>query len=291
MWRARIFRALPRILTDYPGKQFLYLTLTAKNCEVNQLAATLTDMNESWQRLSERKQFPALGWLRAVEVTPVFDIYYGGEYLGRHGKTWAEKWIEGQKKGDRSFDESKMKLEYTTEAHPHFHALLMVNSGYFTKYYVSHENWVKLWRESLRVDYDPIVHINRVKLCQQSSADIGESTSNESGTVVKPIDEGLAKAIRYTLKYSCKPDDVLSLTPTDSQVNKEYQNWLLGITTQMHKRRMVLPGGIFKKYISESDPTGLIVDEQAPDASEAVQVGSKVIYVWRDELTDYLLTA
>lgn len=296
MWRSRIFRAIPRILTDYPGKQFLYLTLTARNCKLDKLGAMLTHMNESWQRLSQRKQFPALGSLRSVEVTPAFDVYYGDEYLGRHGKTWVEKWVTTQKKGSRSFDESEMKLEYTDEAHPHFHALLMVNANYFTKEYLSHENWVKMWGESLRVDYPPIVHINRVRLGNHSSADTSESADN-SNAVVKPIDEGLAKAIRYTLKYSCKPDDFLSPDTSVSQDNREsqidegYAEWLLGITKQLHKRRGVIPGGIFKKYISEADPTNLIVDEEAPDTGEVKDVRTEAIYVWRDELTNYLLTA
>lgn len=297
MWRSRIFRALPRIMTDYSGKQFLYLTLTAKNCEVNELGATLTHLNESWQRFSQLKQFPGLGWLRAVEVTPVFDIYYDDEYLGRHGKTWVDKWANGRKKGSKSFDESKIRLDYTTEAHPHFHALLMVNANYFTKGYISHENWLRMWRESLRVDYDPIIHINRVKLSKPSSADTGESKHDESGTIIRPIDEGLAKAIRYTLKYSCKPDNFLSPDTSvsegdkDCQVDENYQQWIMAITDQMHKRRTVLPGGVFRKYISESDPANLIVDEEALDTGEPKEVNAKAIYVWRDELTDYLLTA
>lgn len=291
MWRSRIFRAMPRILADYPGKGFVYLTLTAKNCDLEELGATLTHMNESWQRLSQRKQFPALGVLRAVEVTPVFDIYYDDEYLGRHGKTWVDKWIKARKKARKSFDNSKMRLEYTNEAHPHFHALLMVNPSYFKKYYISHKNWVKLWRESLRVDYDPIVHVNKVEPREQASTDTSESTSDKSDVIVKPMDEGLVKAIRYTLKYSCKSDEFISPDTSVSHPNREYQHWLLGITKQLDKRRTVTLSGVFKNYISEVDPTNLVVDEEALDTGEPKEVNAKAIYVWRDELTDYLLTA
>lgn len=249
MWRAKTFRALRRVVADYPGKRFIYLTLTVENCDVDALGATLTHMNESWQRLSQRKGFPALGWLRSVEVTRS-DI--------------------GQ-------------------AHPHFHALLMVNSNYFTKGYISQKDWREMWRESLRVKYDPWVNVKTVKPHKRSKTVTSELETSSEQPEVKPIDEGLVTAIRYTLKYSTKPDDYLFTDTSVTQDIEDYKQWLIDITEQLHKRRAIALGGVFKKYMSEEDPRNLIKDEGNADTSETKEDDPRVTYVWRDEVTNYLL--
>lgn len=249
MWRARIFRAMRRIIPDYPGKRFIYLTLTVKNCELDKLGETLTHMNESWQRLVKRKEFPAIGWLRSVEVT-----------RGKDGS-----------------------------AHPHFHALLMVNTGYFTKYYLSQKRWRELWAESLRVEYDPQVDIKVVKPLKQSNTDTSESSDIDNQDSIQKMDEGIVAAIRYTVKYSTKPDEWLNTDTSVTELDKESQHWLLGITEQLHKRRSMAVGGIFKKYIAEEDPRNLIKDDTAA-ASDTQEEDPRVTYVWRDEVTNYLIS-
>lgn len=122
-WRARFITAIPKIIESYPKAEFLLLTLTQKNCELTDLKATLQHMNKAWERLSKRKQFPAIGWVKSVEVT-----------RSVHGT-----------------------------AHPHFHVVLMVKPSYFKKGYLSQATWTDLWMKSLRVDYTPIVDVRRVK--------------------------------------------------------------------------------------------------------------------------------
>ena len=253
MWRAKTFRALRRIITDYPRKRFIYLTLTVRNCEVDQLGATLTWMNKSWERLTHCKDFPALGWLRATEVT-----------RGQDGS-----------------------------AHPHFHVLMMVNPSYFSKYYVTQQEWRELWRRSLRVEYDPQVDIKVVKPVKTKLAEVSEPLVDSSELPeIKPMDEGLVAAIRYTLKYSTKPDEFLFLTGSSmSDDIEKYQAWLIEITSQMHKRKSIALGGIFKKYMSENDPKNLIVDEEKVEDSETQDEDPRVTYVWRDEVTQYLMSA
>ena len=122
--KARAFRALPGILKDYPTARFLFLTLTVKNCEITKLRETLTHMNKSWQRFSQLKKFPAIGYLRTTEVT-----------RGRDN----------------------------ISAHPHFHALLMVRASFFTTGYIKQRDWVAMWQKSLRVDYKPILDVQALK--------------------------------------------------------------------------------------------------------------------------------
>lgn len=123
MWRAKAFKALPRLMEEYPKSRFIFLTLTVKNCQLSELRETLTWMNKSWTLLTKRKEWPAQGWIRSVEVT-------------------------------RSHDDS---------AHPHFHCLLMVRPSYFTTGYLSQKRWSEIWQACLKVDYTPVVHIQVVK--------------------------------------------------------------------------------------------------------------------------------
>lgn len=123
MWRARFFKALPKILEDNPKTRFVFLTLTVRNCELVELRNTLTKMNYAWKLLTKRKEFPATGFVKTVEVT---------------------RGIDGT-------------------AHPHFHAILAVKPSYFTHGYLSQAKWSELWRQCLDVDYVPIVNVQAIK--------------------------------------------------------------------------------------------------------------------------------
>jgi plasmid rolling circle replication initiator protein Rep len=123
MWRARFFKALPEIQAKYPTGRWIFVTLTVKNCELANLRATLTWMNGAWKKLTERKIFPALGFVKSVEVT-----------RGADGT-----------------------------AHPHFHCLMFVPAGYFKRGYISQANWATLWESCLKADYTPRVDVRAVK--------------------------------------------------------------------------------------------------------------------------------
>lgn len=124
MWRARAFNVLPKVMEDHPKYRFIFLTLTVRNCELLSLKSTIGEMNKAFSRLTKRAQWPAVGWIKSLEVT-------------------------------RGVDDT---------AHPHFHCLLMVKPGYFSgKNYVNQEQWTTLWQETLRINYKPMVHVQAVK--------------------------------------------------------------------------------------------------------------------------------
>lgn len=127
MWKAKAYKVLPRIVDDYPKHRWLFVTLTVRNCPIEDLKASLVWMNKAFKRLTELKAYPAIGWLKSVEVT-----------RGKDGS-----------------------------AHPHFHCLLMVRPGYFGKNYIKQSEWVEMWRRSLRIDYNPILDVQAVKKGQQ----------------------------------------------------------------------------------------------------------------------------
>ena len=122
-WKAKAYRILPQVVETFPKYRWLFLTLTIKNCAIGELRDTLQQMNKSWQRMVQRKKFPAIGWVRSTEVT-----------RGKDGS-----------------------------AHPHFHALLLVKPSYFGKYYMKQGEWVAMWRSCMRLDYNPILDIRPVR--------------------------------------------------------------------------------------------------------------------------------
>jgi plasmid rolling circle replication initiator protein Rep len=125
MWRAKTFKVMPQILEDYPKAKFIFLTLTVRNCAVEDLRETINNMNKAWNRFTNRRNFPAIGFIKALEVT-------------------------------RSFQDDT--------AHPHFHCLLMVKPSYFTgNYYINQNQWTEMWKECLQINYTPIIHVESVK--------------------------------------------------------------------------------------------------------------------------------
>lgn len=124
MWRARFFEAMPKIVAANPTAKFVFLTLTVRNCPINELRSTVTQMTKAWKRLTLRKEWPAIGFVKALEVTKGTDDL----------------------------------------AHPHFHCILMVQPGYFTgKYYLSQAKWTELWKSCLRIEYTPVVDVRKVR--------------------------------------------------------------------------------------------------------------------------------
>jgi len=215
MWQARFYQALPKIVADYPSSRWLFLTLTVRNCAIDDLGETLTAMNSAFQRLKDRKEFaPVQGWIRATEVT-----------RGKDGS-----------------------------AHPHFHCLLMVPPSWFTRDYVKQARWVELWRDCLRVNYEPNIDVRAVK--------------TKTGEVVASVAEQLQSAVAETLKYSVKPEDMAN----DPE-------WFLELTRQLHKRRFISTGGALKNVLQLDRETNedLVI---ADDVGDGTDDGKRTAFVW-----------
>lgn len=110
---------------------YIFVTLTVKNVQGEQLGASLDDLMQGWQRLiqSKRVKTAVKGFYRGLEVTHNVD--------------------------------PKSK-EYDT-FHPHFHCIFAVNTSYFKKSdYLTHAEWTSLWERAMRLDYTPIVDVRKV---------------------------------------------------------------------------------------------------------------------------------
>lgn len=109
------------------GYQFLFLTLTMRNCSGSELSDGLTRILLSFNRLMKYKdvQKSVKGYYRGCEVT--------------HNVR-------------------------TDEYHPHLHVILAVKPAYFNgQTYINHDKWVSLWQRALQVEYTPVVDIRRCK--------------------------------------------------------------------------------------------------------------------------------
>jgi plasmid rolling circle replication initiator protein Rep len=189
MWKAKAYKVLPKIVEAYPAHRWLFVTLTQRNVPITDLKATLTQMNKGFGRMVKLKKFPGIGWLRSTEITK-----------GRDGN-----------------------------AHPHFHCLVLVPSSYFGRNYLKKGEWIEMWRNSMRLDYSPIMDVQSVK---------------QGKTPMELVPE--------LLKYCTKESDMV----TD-------RSWFLELTRQMVKMRCIATGGILKEYLKdlESDPEDLIGED------------------------------
>ena len=209
---AKFYERLPAVAAAYPKAQWLFLTLTVRNPEMTDLRSTLASMNAAWQRMIQRQGWPAKGFIRTTEVTK-----------GKDGNP-----------------------------HPHFHALLLVDPGYFAGHsYISQAKWAEMWRDALRADYTPVVHVAKVK-AKSDKAKAAEASGDRTAA--------LSAAVAETLKYSIKPEDML----TDGA-------FLFGITKQLAKLRFLATGGVLKGWLKETASNAEMVetgleDEEGKDA-------------------------
>jgi len=209
MWVARFFQVLPAIYAAHPTMRYVLLTLTVQNCPVSELRSTVQVMSKAWKRLSERKAFSALGFVRSLEVTKETDTY--------------------DKKTKKLIHQARPNY-----CHPHFHIILALPASYFGGNYLSTAKWAALWQDALRSDYTPIVDVRLVKPKLRQKDDLkGVSDSQTDSTI-----SSLQAAILETIKYTVKPSDMV-----------QDREWSLALVDQLHKIRAVALGGIFKEFL------------------------------------------
>ena len=168
-WRRslKMFSHMSRVMDWLEGKgyQFLFLTLTVRNCDGESFVNAVTDILSGWKCMTGRVPFRGyrgkspvvLGSARFLETT----VHYssaGGSY------------------------------------HPHLHIILAVKPDYFKNHYISQASWVQYWRKAMGLDYDPIVHIEKIKPDKDGS---------------------YGKAVAEVSKYPYKASDWFRLQGTD----------------------------------------------------------------------------
>jgi plasmid rolling circle replication initiator protein Rep len=120
MWQARMFEALP----EFSNFRWLLLTLTVKNCDLENLKETIKAMQQAWSRLRKRKMFASavVGYVKSLEIT----------------------------------------RSETGQAHPHFHVMLLVKPSYFKHNYIKKADWSSEWQDCMKLDYEPVCDIRAI---------------------------------------------------------------------------------------------------------------------------------
>ena len=129
-WRRRFFEGLPKFHEDFPTHKAVFLTLTVRNCGVDDLRETINEMHRGWHRMTRLSFFPSKFWFRRTEVT--------------------------HKSPQNPFGMGQV-------FHPHIHSVLFVPAGYFSHGYVKQTEWRSQWMDAMRLDYAPEVDVRRAK--------------------------------------------------------------------------------------------------------------------------------
>lgn len=278
-WRAKFLEMLPEVQEQFSSThKWLFLTLTIRNCDVDDLKTTIKHLNGAFKRLSMRSKFPMIGSVKSVEVTRTWDCYdsFTGSYLGRHGT----KWVYQQQQQNNT----AIRLEPTNEVHPHLHVVGLVKPSYFSHGYIKHSEWVQMWRKCLKVDYDPIVNIKMVK-CRKNQQII--PTPQEFSDNNNTDKTGMIKAICETLKYTVKEVDLIGKGCNDEQANSI---WLKKITEQLYKTRKTEYRGVLKdigKQLEEAyQDNDLINVNEEKELDNTVT--KEVVFTWKDAIHRYV---
>lgn len=173
-WRKSILLQyqLKQIIIELKKQQnveFVFLTLTSNNVDGKDLSKNLDSMYKAFNKFFKYKKLDnmSVGYIRTLEVTR---------------------------------NTNKNSKDYNTY-HAHFHVLIAVKPSYFKdKTYLRQSDFVNLWKKALKVNYSPIVHIEKVK--------------------PKSKKQGLMSAVLEVAKYSVKDTDYICSTDeeTDSVV-------------------------------------------------------------------------
>jgi plasmid rolling circle replication initiator protein Rep len=206
---------------EFKDVQFVFLTMTVKNCSGKELPETLDRILSAWNVLTRTEREPFrksfLGTLRSVEIT-----------YNREAGTY----------------------------HPHIHALVAVSPGYFKKSnpdYISHETLRDIWTDAMnragrtavtdatireldrgtfgaRLDLGPVVRTD-IKTVREKYPPIDYAPQVR----IEKIKNSTGKAVAELAKYCVKPADYIDL-PEVVEV----------LDPALRHRRMIAYGGIFQ---------------------------------------------
>lgn len=227
---------------------WLFLTLTVKNTDAESLSETISAMFKAWNRLVGYKAFKTSvkGYFRALEVTRNRD------------------------------PESESFGTY----HPHFHVLLCVAPSYFTRNYIKQSEWTSLWQKAMRLDYTPIVHIQRVKPKEKL-----DDLPIYEEDLKKAIKE--QKAILEVSKYPVKDTDVIQ----GNTVTRENVETVLALDNALAYKRLIGYGGLLKQVHKE-------LDFEDPEEGDLINISEEdeisngafdVIARWHVGLKNYVI--
>jgi plasmid rolling circle replication initiator protein Rep len=236
-----------KLIVEEANRQYhcawLFLTLTVRNVEGDLLRETISDMMKGWNRLFGYKKVKTsvLGYFRALEIT---------------------------------------KNHEENTYHPHFHVLIPVKRNYFGKNYISQKEWTSLWKKAMKLDYTPIVHIQRVKGKAKIDAEQIESEVREA------MEE--QKAVLEISKYPVKDSDILR----GNKVTEDNLDTVYYLDDALSARRLIGYGGILKEIhkelnLGDAEDGDLVKIEEEDD--EVANAAFEVMAYWHPGIKNYII--
>lgn len=225
-------KVIEKSIQNYPSSRFIFLTLTLKNVKGDKLRETVQNINRAFSKIMRRKIFDSLvvGYLRATEVT-----------VNRDDMTY----------------------------HPHLHVLLQVQSSYFKgNNYISQKKWKNLWKETLNLDYEPMVNVQAIK-------------PNSKG------DSSIDSALKEVSKYQTKPTTYLSSKKyEDVQIIKTLRTELKGLRMLSYGKQLKDIKSELFPHDGEGENEDLINVE---DKTEALNDAQKIAVKFDSQLMNYVI--
>lgn len=186
-WRRsyKIFGQVSQIMDliekDYA---FIFVTLTVRSCDGEQLSEYIDRMNRAWRRFIQYKRIKQIckGFFRGLEIT------YNAE---------------------------------TDCYHPHFHVIFAVPKGYFNhKDYIQHDEWLDLWRKAMQDPKILILDVRRVRDKNATAAGAEMANTLKSvGSAVAEIAKYAVKSSDY-LFINERLTDICVYTFSESLKNR-----------------------------------------------------------------------
>lgn len=251
--------------------RWLFLTLTVKNVNEENLSDTIKSMFKAWNRLAGYKAFKTSikGYFRALEVTRDRDQYISKTRFNKNPDYYKRQGLEiGSKNPNYG------------AYHPHFHVLLAVSSSYFSRNYITHTEWTSLWQKAMKLDYKPIVNIKRVK--PKEKLDDLKTYEDEFKQAIKE-----KNAILEVSKYPVKDTDVIK----GNKVTEENIETVLALDNALAYKRLIGYGGLLKEIHKELNlgdaEDGDLVNISGED--EVANGTFDVIAKWHIGLKNYVI--
>lgn len=150
-------------MEEVEKKEFLFLTLTAPNCQADELRDEINRFNKAVKRLFERRNVARVvkGYARKLEVTTDQEQYVT-EKLYKRKKAYYD--MRGLKVGSPN--------PTYNSYNPHMHVLIVVNKSYFNmaSEFISNEKWLKMWQECMEDNSITQVNSKKVRDTSHSNA-------------------------------------------------------------------------------------------------------------------------
>ena len=199
-WRRsyKIFGQVSRIMEHIGDKyEYLFLTLTVPSVPAEELTETISRLVKAWSNLIRQKPFKTAvrGFFRALEVTRNNDP-----------------------------DSKSYKLY-----HPHFHVVLAVPKSYWNNCYITHDQWLEMWRKAYKDD-----SITQVDIRKAKSKDAYQKAGAQEAINM------LSSAVAEIAKYAVKDTDYIH--EFDPALTDEIVTTLAGA---LARRRLTAYGGCF----------------------------------------------